>query len=757
MDAWSSPWGDDGGSQKTPTIPRRSDKDDSADPLDKLTSAPFSSLNSLDASDPWAIDAATPAADPSSFPDPVSTLISGAEDIVSSVLPSSTWYEESEKNAIRAELSPATATPPLKASLPPSDAGTPASPLPQQSLSSYDPWMADLSSTWDAQQREPSSVVPTLETDPQPSGWSNADAALARSHELERRFSSTELDSTAHSPDYYALQGAEDNYDREEGENTESNLDVWAAEASSREEKARRLDREEIDMLKVDARRLISSINTEQETQASFADPTINDASWTNLFGSQGTQRDKLHHLQTPPPALMSSSGALRSDLLQASPATLNQIRSSIARTENRGVRLASTDNSALWQRGSRPLTKADWLPDGLFGDTDVNAPRKATAGPTVSSSSTTSGPGWMQTSSNEARSTSGPSFLASFFKGRHTSASSAAAISDAIPSQSAPQTQSGRNSLSSIDASPSIPANAQFEPYQGNAASRYSDDPSGPDLMSLETGPAPASTTSSAVRPASAQVQGPGLLSRWRNSGLFKSSAKKTNAGWAASSLKGDDLDWLEEQESTDSRTSQYRYDENEDDSFASFQNTQTQSPPPPPSNARIDLPITAPASDPFDNLFGPVFQSSLNPGASPAATSSARSSLSASRMSGDGGMMTINTNLGRASSLARKSAASPLQPPPQVQNKRFSIVPPPRANAASPKIAILDVGVRQEQAKDAFADFLSDAPSQQPLSSTANATKAQPTPISAGIAPTKAAGPAGLTADDLLFFDNL
>ncbi len=146
---------------------------------------------------------------------------------------------------------------------------------------------------------------------------------------------------------------------------------MWAAEASSRKEKARQLDREEIDKLKVDARKLISNINTEAETQASFADPSIGQAEWTDLFGSQGTQRDKLSHLQTPPSALMSSSGALRSDIMQSSPATLNQVRSSIAKTENRGVRLASADNNSLWQRGARPITKADWLPDAMTGGDD--------------------------------------------------------------------------------------------------------------------------------------------------------------------------------------------------------------------------------------------------------------------------------------------------------------------------------------------------------------------------------------------------
>lgn len=756
MDAWSSPWGEDD-THKASTTPEGSRKDGDAAFSDKLTSAPFSSLSSFDSSDPWATEVVSPMAEPSGSSNPIKVTTSDADAVNPSLLPSATWRDESDDNLRATQL--ISCGPSLQTPAELSDPETRSSPLRQQSLSSYDPWAPDSSSNWGAEQQTAPSVLPSVVADTQSSGWGGADVTLTPTHELEESFSSANFQETHHQSDIYAQQDADGNDEKEEGQSGESNLDVWAAEASSREEKARRLDREEIDKLKVDARKLISSINTEQETQASFADPSIGDASWTDLFGSQGTQREKLHHLQTPPSTLTSASGALRSDIIQVSPATLHQVRSSLVKTENRGAKLVSTDNNAIWQRGSRPVTKADWLPDGLLGDTDLNASGKAIAGPMASSSSTTSGPGWTQTSSNnETRSTSGPSFLASFFKGRQASATGAATTPDTVSSQSAPQTQSGRNSMSSTDASPSIPTNVQFEPYQDSTANRYSDDPSGPDLMTLETSPAQAPAPGSAARPASARAQGPGLLNRWRNSGLFKSSAKKANPGWAAGSMRGDDLDWLEEQESTDSRTGQYRYDEDEDDSFASFQNTQTRATPPPPPKVRSDAPTTTSALDPFDNLFGPAVQSSLNSATSPAATSSARSSLSASRMSGDGGMMTINTNLGRASSLARKSAASPLQPPPQAQNKRMSIAPPPRANAASPTVANPVVAPQHQQTTDPFADFLSDAPAQQqPVSSSINVAKVQAMATPATTAPKRGVDGAGLTADDLLFFDNL
>ncbi len=133
---------------------------------------------------------------------------------------------------------------------------------------------------------------------------------------------------------------------------------------------------------------------------------------------SQGTQRDKLHHLQTPPSALTSSSGVLRANVLQSSPATLNQLRGSIVKTENRGVKLASADSNSSWQRGSRPTTKTDWLPDHSTAEADGLSFGRSSASANSIDSGTTSGPGWTQTSSNDTRSTSGSGFLASFFKG---------------------------------------------------------------------------------------------------------------------------------------------------------------------------------------------------------------------------------------------------------------------------------------------------------------------------------------------------
>ncbi len=117
---------------------------------------------------------------------------------------------------------------------------------------------------------------------------------------------------------------------------------------------------------------------------------------------------------------------------------------------------------------------------------------------------------------------------------------------------------------------------------------------------------------------------------------------------------------------------------------------------------------------------------------------------------MSGDGGMMTINTNLGRASSF-RKSVASPLQPPPQTQGARMPFAPPPRAHAASPST----VQKPATATADPFADFLTDAPSQPTLNG--NAFKAPPPATNIVKAPPANGEGGALTADDLLFFDSL
>lgn len=760
MDAWSNAWTEDD-TQQTPSSSKRTEPDERDDTiaLEKPASTPFASFGSFDASDPWSSDAATPAAEPSAFAavraskDDAQRDETNKSDVPSlpSPLPqSSAWrdYSTDDNTETRHShpASPPVATPqPSQAPL--------ASPARKQSLSSYDPWAADSSATWGLGPQPSTSTLPTSEPDFSSSSWGGADTSYSPAHELASDFSSTHIDAQTSYNGPYASEGADATAGADEPrDDTGTNLDAWAAEASSREEKARRLDRGEIDKLKVDARKLIASVNTEADTQAGFADPSSSDVGWADLFGSQGTQREKLHHLQSPPSALLSSSGALRTDIVQSSPATLNQVRSAIAKTENMGVKLASLDNTGSWQRGSRPITKADWLPDALTADADSASLGKASAGMFASKSNSTSGPGWMQTSSNDARSSSGPSFLASFFKSRQASSASGAGPSEPRSSQEGTQAYQDGTSPPTGGDSPAMSASSHFEPYQDSATTRYSDDPTGPDLMSLDTSaPAPSG---SAAHASAAPAQAPGFMSRWRNSGLFRSSStKKANPSWASGSLGADDLDWLGEQDSSDSKTSQYRYDEEEDDSFASFQNTDG---PKPSQLQKAEAPTSKP-SDPFDNLFGPPpVQKSL----SSAAPSSARSSLSATRMSGEGGMMTISTNLGRANSLVRTSAASPLQPPPQSQHKRFSasvsIPPPPRANAGSPGIIGLGAGQQQKQtASDPFADFLTDAPAQQ--SAGSNVAKGPPATAAVKGLPTKASNGGGLTADDLLFFDSL
>lgn len=758
MDAWSSPWGDD--NVLPDVLPSKpAVKDDGIGLESNAASATFSSLNAFDASDPWSTDAVLPAVEFPPAPDAkaaASNEDDNTPDAEESALRSKLYISANWSDAPSspvAESQRISMASPSASRRSNTNAETPAATIQKQLLSSHDPWAAESSSaSWDTVKLVTSSSNFASDLQPQSTGWPTSEIDTLP-HNLEQGNSSSALaQSPGFSPNAYSTAHdvptqADTSQDRHQ---IGAGLDVWAAEASSREKKAHRLDREEIDKLKVDARKLISSISSDKETQASFAQPSNSEGSWTDLFGSQGAQRDKLHHLQSPPASLMSSSGALRLHLPHSSPATLDRFRSSIAHTEHRGVKLTSLDNNSSWQKSSRPLTKAEWLPDSLSAEVDSLSLASTNADAVTGTSSTTSGPGWMQTSSNDMRSASGPSFLASFFKGRQASVTNIAAVGSPTVSQE----MKARRSTSSIETS-SPRTSGRFERYQDTAASKYTDDPSGPDLMSLDTATASASVVPSPTAPPSAPAQGPGLLTRWRNSGLFKSSAKKQNPSWASSSLRRDDLDWLEEQESTDSRIGRYHYDDDVDaeDSFASFQDSSPRAASPP---LRTDLAPVANALDPFDNLFSPAIQTSLTSGASPTATSSVRSSLSIGRMSSEGGLMTINTSLGRANNLERKIAASPLQPLPQAQNKRTSIVPPPRVNAASSRLARPDSAKTQTPAQgiaDPFADFLSDTPKQQ----LSNPNAAQVPFVPAKASTPSANGKGGLTADDLLFFDNL
>ncbi|KAF6767653.1 hypothetical protein PSEUBRA_006284 [Kalmanozyma brasiliensis GHG001] len=745
MDAWSSPWGDDSATPQASTSKQAKEVDD----IFPTRVAQLSSLNAFDASDPWANDSATPVQE--SDPLPVSSAPSSTQNIHTTDDAADTSFQstsytvtawgDASTSPVREALDPPTTTPAANHLPPADDSETRTRPDRQQSLSSYDPWAAGTSSGWGDEPGASSATFPTTEPESSSTGWGANEIPYSPPRDLEQHFSATHLGSPTSSANPYAAHEAVERSSNDQA-STGTGLDVWAAEASTREEKARRLDREEIDELKVDARKLISSIKTDKETQASFANPSSTQEGWTDLFGSQGTQRDKLHHLQTPPSALTSSSGALRANVLQSSPATLNQLRGSIVKTENRGVKLASAESSSSWQRGSRPTTKTDWLPDQLTAEADGLSFGVSSAAASSNTSATTSGPGWTQTSSNETRSTSGSGFLASFFKARQASAASTAAAPDSAP-------KPARSSTSSFEASPGMSSNAQFEPYQDTAGKRYSDDPTGPDLLSLDTDTARAPTAPSKDTP-SGSAQGAGLLSRWRNSGIFKASGKKQNPNWASSNLRGDDLDWLDEQESADSRVGRYHYNEDEEADDA-FNSSRDSAPPLPPSKAKTEVAPASQALDPFDNLFDPVQpMPSFNAMANTTATSSARSSFSASRMSGDGGMVTINTNLGRTNSF-RKSAASPLQPPPQSQGARMPFAPPPRAHAASPNT----VQKPAPTTPDPFADFLTDAPSQP--TSNASGFKAPPPATTTFQAPPTNGKGGALTADDLLFFDSL
>lgn len=747
MDAWSSPWNDDDGVAQPAASSSVANPDNKASPL------ALPPLPTFDASDPWSTDVATPQpiehSHPSSdrFPSPQPQNHEAKEYNAppSPLQTESAWGDATFPTSTSPDVPAGPATTALE-QLPDHDQDPPTA---GEDSSSHDPWGAGSSSNWGAAE---STFRPSISTLADPhadsSGWGPSSTTFDQSDTLESRLSSTHLVEAQLASSSFGLNDPSLDADlSEQKEASGTNIDVWAAEASSREEKARHLDREEIDQLKSDARKLIASINTETDTQASFASPSVSQGGWTELFGSEGSQRDKLHHLQSPPSALQSSSGALRLDVMQSSPTTLTHVRGSMASTENRGVKLVAPDHTASWQRGARPITKAGWLPDMLADDAGVSSSQARLS--SESATTRTSGPGWTQTSSSDSRSTSGPSFLASFFKGRQAGSDTATSSPDLNQPQP-PKAQSNDARTSTSSSRGAMSPAAQFDSYQDDAGSKYTDDPTGPDLLSLDQPPPPAPAPASSAAGAAAPAAGAGLLSRWRNSGLFKSSAKKAHPSWASASMKGDDLAWLDDQESNDSPSHKYRYDEVGEDSFDTFQNRNIV---PPPSHTRPN--VSSPPPDPFDALFGPAAPQVGGSSASPAAPSSARSSLSAQRASGEGGMMTITTNLVRANSLARKGAASPLQPPPTAQGKRMSIAPPPRVSTASPRVQSPSYSSAQQQpvaVADPFADFLSEPP---PQPSAPKTVAAQPVASAKqGAAKPNASG--ALTADDLLFFDN-
>ncbi|ETS64986.1 hypothetical protein PaG_00433 [Moesziomyces aphidis] len=749
MDAWSSPWNDDDGVAQPAASSSVVNADNKAPPL------ALPPLPTFDASDPWSTDVATPQptekSSSSSNQSPSHQTQSQDHEATKYIAPSSpmqtlsAWGDDAFPTSAPSDVPTAPSASNLK---PPPGNDLQTSAAGEQS-SSHDPWGAGSSSDWGAAEPTFRPSISTLaDPDADSSGWGPPSTSFGQGDSLESRLSSTDLADAQPGPSSFGLNDSSLDADsNEQKEASGTNIDVWAAEASSREEKARHLDREEIDQLKSDARKLIASINTDSDTQASFASPSVSQGGWTDLFGSEGSQRDKLHHLQSPPSALQSSSGALRLDVMQSSPTTLTHVRGSMASTENRGVKLVAPDHNASWQRGARPITKAGWLPDMLADDAGASSGQTRLS--SESAATRTSGPGWTQTSSSDSRSTSGPGFLASFFKGRQAGSETAASSPDLNQSQP-PKAQSNDARTSTSSSRGAMSPAPQFDSYQDEAGSKYTDDPTGPDLLSLDQPPPPASAPASSAAGAAAPAAGAGLLSRWRNSGLFKSSTKKAHPSWASASMKGDDLAWLDEQESSDSPSHKYRYDEVGEDSFDTFQNRNVV---PPPSHTRPNA--SSPPPDPFDALFGPATPQVGGSSASPAAPSSARSSLSAQRASGEGGMMTITTNLVRANSLARKGAASPLQPPPTGQGKRMSIAPPPRVSTASPRVQSPSYGSAQQQptaAADPFAEFLSEPP---PQPSAPKAVPAQPVASAKqGAAKPNASG--ALTADDLLFFDN-
>ncbi|KAN0061360.1 hypothetical protein ACQY0O_006207 [Thecaphora frezii] len=370
-----------------------------------------------------------------------------------------------------------------------------------------------------------------------------------------------------------ATQGLDaDGHDTAVGKELED--DVWAAAAAQKKKKERQLPSHEVDMLKLEARRMVFAPNDVEALAATFKMDFAGDEGWESLFGKQGSKAGILRDLEQMP------SGASRHDGISVGPMSSNaqstsaQARDAVRKTEGKGVKLAAPEGSSSWKRRSRMLPKPDWDMDGTRDQLTSSDPISVSRQSLDQDSKSKAGPGWYLTTSKDNRQSSGGSLFANLFKIRQVSSSSVQSPNLSNPSSSprasmeqAPRASYERPTCSAQTLGTSASETSDEQSRQ-EPTSVYTDDSAGPDLMQLGS----ATNQATSLPDTNAKVASkPSILSRWTTRQLFGSKSARPNTGLAESSgFNEDDLDWLDSKSGTQSGA----VDENgsHDDGFDAF-----------------------------------------------------------------------------------------------------------------------------------------------------------------------------------------
>lgn len=300
------------------------------------------------------------------------------------------------------------------------------------------------------------------------------------------------------------------------------------------------LDRDHIDSLKQQARNLVTSVHGSTDDNdtdgAAFAssfsvDPDATEVTgFGQLFGSEGSKRELMTRLGTPPAALIGSDGVSLqlATVWPNCPTTRERLALGIRSTQHRTVKLVAPDS----------FTTTTWTRTDLSGGRKASVEiSSANNRPSLATSvvEPASGPGWTHTSARDSSSRSGggaSTFIASFFKSRPPTTTTSPPAAPPLATSS-----HMRKSSSSTQTRRSVDASVYRDDYQVGPE-RYSDDPTGPDLLNLaDSSPAPGTAAAAA----------PTLMSRWRSSGVFartptpptSNSITSTDKGWTRSFSK--------------------------------------------------------------------------------------------------------------------------------------------------------------------------------------------------------------------------
>ncbi|PWN49347.1 hypothetical protein IE53DRAFT_388460 [Violaceomyces palustris] len=290
--------------------------------------------------------------------------------------------------------------------------------------------------------------------------------------------------------------------------------DVWATEVEARTEKARTLSSDQVDGLKLEARKVIQEawLSDRDRTMESFA--TYGDQAWNGMFGPGGGQEETRSELFSRPRSLFSDNATLIQNVFSNSKSTIESTGLAILKTENKGVKLVGVGGRS-WQPRSRVVSS------GVLGNLDkeassvreasmdqsrssfsLNSTTAATTGTTTTTAKASpvlaSGDGWQQRTSNAipAKQGGGGGIFSSLFGGggsrthavHHQTAGSSRPVSVASSSRRQSQEVDGRESFGGVRPY-ADDDDDDLGGWKGRNA-RYTDDPTGPSMIDFgETG----------------------------------------------------------------------------------------------------------------------------------------------------------------------------------------------------------------------------------------------------------------------------